>query len=79
MTDEELLARINVILKPLGCIATEMGPDSVGVQGDKRFYGPCVFVTIPPEVKPEEWGAIATRIINEVPGVSRVLKNITPC
>ena len=75
-TDAELLAKVNVLLEPLGCKATDLGPDSVGVQGDARFYGPCVFVDFPSEMEWEEISKISTRITNEVPGISRVMRNI---
>ncbi len=74
--DEELLAKANTVLKDTGCVATDLGPDSVGVQGDARFVGPCVYVDFPPDMDWDQIGKISTRIVNEVPGISRVMKNI---
>lgn len=79
MTDEEeLLARVNAFVQKFGCVATDLGPDSVGVQGDARVTGPVVFVTFRKELSHERISAIATEVINKVPGITRVLQNITP-
>ena len=74
--DEELLSKVNALLEPLECKATDLGPNSVGVQGDARFYGPCVFVNFPSEMDWEKIAEISTRIVNEVPGISRVMRNL---
>ena len=78
MTDEELLSRVNEVIKPFGCIATDLGPDGVGVQGDARVYGPSVFVSFPPHTNNEDISRISNKITNEVPGITRVLMNIVP-
>ena len=76
--EEALLARVNEIIAPFGCIATEVGPWAVGQQGDNRVYGPSVYVTYPPGTTTEEAGAIATELINKTPGldITRVLMEI---
>lgn len=76
MNERELLAKVQSVVQPFGCIATELGPNSVGVMGDARFYGPSVYITFPPNISMEEVSRISTRITNEIPGISRVLMNI---
>ena len=41
-----LLEKVNEVIRPYGCVATEIGPDSVGVQGDARITGPTVYVKV---------------------------------
>lgn len=74
--ESDLLEKINAVLQEHGVHATDLGPDSVAVMGDARFYGPCVFVSFPTEFSMEQIGRISTRLINEVPGVSRVLMEV---
>ncbi|MBY0473418.1 hypothetical protein K2Q00_04050 [Patescibacteria group bacterium] len=76
--DQELLQKVNEIVSSYGCVATDLGPDSVGVQGDARVVGPCVFVRFPPEMSHEQIGLISTKITNQVKGITRVLMDITP-
>lgn len=76
MNGDELLAKINKVIQPFGCVATELGPYAVAVMGDDRFYGPSVFVTFSIAMNMEEVGKISTKITNEVHGISRVLMNI---
>lgn len=79
-TDEELLAKINDVLKDTRYVATHIGPPSVGVQGDARVYGPSVAVDFGFNDGPPDWkrvGEYATEIVNQVPGITRVLMNIT--
>lgn len=78
MTDEELLAKVNVVVLPFGCTATDIGPDAVAVKGDARATGPSVLVTFPDGMSMEHIGRISTKITNEVREVSRVLMNIRP-
>lgn len=76
--DVAILKKINALLAPHHCTATDLGPKSVGVQGDARFYGSCVFITTPPDMTLKECGEIATEIINQTHEISRVLMDITP-
>jgi GMP synthase PP-ATPase subunit len=78
MDSNELLAKVNAAIKPFGCIATELGPDSVGVQGDGRVYCPTVFVKFPLGISIEQVALISNKVTNEVPGISRVLMEIIP-
>lgn len=77
-SEEALLAKINAILAPLGCSAAELGPNSVGVQGDGRVYWPCVYVAVPETMTLEEIADISNKITNEVPGTSKVLTYLIP-
>jgi GMP synthase PP-ATPase subunit len=75
--EQALLDEVNMVLVSFpGCTATEIGPRSVGVQGDARVYLPTVYVTFNPRLSPEEIREISTTIINKVAGISRVLMNI---
>ena len=76
-TDEELLAQVNAVLKETGCVATDLGPNSVGVQGDGRVYDPVVFVTFAEGMNWVRIGEISNMITNQVPGITRVLMNVT--
>lgn len=81
MTDDErstILPLATTLLSEVGGEAVCLGPDSVGVQGDARFIGPCMIIRLPPNLPHEEIGRISTKIINEIKGVSRVLLDITP-
>jgi GMP synthase PP-ATPase subunit len=76
--DAALLAQVSEVLKNTGCTMIELQAPSVGVQGDARVYGPTVVVDFGDETRWEHIGSLATKIINQVPGVTRVLMNITP-
>jgi GMP synthase PP-ATPase subunit len=73
---ENILEEVRAIIKPYGCEATGLGPDSVGVQGDGRIVGPVVYVTFPPKMSMDEVSRISTDIINRVKGLTRVMMNI---
>lgn len=78
-TKDALLAQVNEVLKGTGYVATDIGPSSVGVQGDARVYNPSVIIDFGLENKPK-WDDVskaATEVINQVPGVTRVLMDIT--
>lgn len=75
-TDRELLEQVNRLLRPYGCRATEMGPQSVGVQGDSRVHLPSIYVRFRDGMTMEEIAQVSTRITNEVKGISRVLMEI---
>ena len=51
---------------------------SVGVQGDGRVYGPVAIIAARGHASIQQAGALATLIINETPGITRVLLDITP-
>lgn len=78
-TKEALLAQVNDVLKGTGYVATDVGPSSVGVQGDARVYSPSIVVDFGFENKPnwDDVSKAATDVINRVPGVARVLMDIT--
>ena len=76
-SDSVLLAQVHEIVSEYGGTATDLGPDSVGVQGDARFYGPCVYISLPSGMSHDRIAYISNRITNEVRGISRVLLNIT--
>mgnify|MGYP003395353037 CR=1 FL=1 len=78
IANEKLLAEVNAVIEPLSCKATDIGPESVGVQGDARVYKPVVFVTFPIEMTMDEIGKISTMVTNQISGVSRVLMNVMP-
>ena len=71
-----LLAKVNELISPYGCKVTELGPASVGVQGDARVYGPSVYVLFPINTSHEEISRISTEITNKVSGITRVLMEI---
>ena len=75
-SDEELLAKVNMVLAGTGCIATDLGSNSVGVQGDARVYGPSVFVTFAEGMDMAKIGEISNMITNQVRGITRVLMNV---
>lgn len=78
MLDEsELLQKVNTVIAPFGCVATELGPDSVGVQGDNRAYLPSVYVRFREGMTMEEIAEVSNAITNYVPGISRVLMEIS--
>ena len=72
-----LLAQVNTLLAPYGCKATELGPDSVGVQGDARAHGPSVFVQFPLGTSQEKIAEISNLITNRAKGITRVLMEIS--
>ena len=78
LDEKELLDRVNHLIEPHKCRAIEIGPDSVGVKGDARAYGPSVFVRFPPYMSPEQVKVISTEITNKIPEISRVLQEILP-
>lgn len=54
----------------------ELSSDAVGVLGDARFFGPSVILKLKDcnwQEHPEEAGRIATNLVNQTPGVTRVL------
>jgi len=75
---EDLLDKVNEVLKQYGCVATGVAPHSVGQQGDNKVYGPGVYVQYPAGTTAEQAGAIATKLINATPGLklTRVLMEI---
>lgn len=52
---------------------------SIGVMGDARTYDPSVFLEPGPNYRysAEELGRISTDLVNKVPGIGRVLLDIT--
>ena len=79
-TKEALLAQVNDVLQGSGYVATHIGPSTVGVQGDARVYSPSVLLDIGFNDAPPNWehvGKYATEIINRVPGITRILVDIT--
>jgi GMP synthase PP-ATPase subunit len=74
--DTTLLAKVNEVVKPFGCETTELGPDSVGVQGDYRVHCPSVYVRFPKGITMAEAAVISNKVTNEVPGISRVMMEI---
>jgi hypothetical protein len=71
-----LLAKVNETIANSGCVATSLGTNTVGVQGDARVYLPSVYITCPANMSSEDTGIIAAKIINEIPGISKVLVEI---
>lgn len=53
------------------------GPDAVNVQGDGRVVAPVVLVTPPDGSTSERAGEVCTSLINEVPGITRMLIDIS--
>lgn len=51
------------------------GPESwsVGVQGDGRIYGPVIILTVHRDAPTERIYELGTKLINQVPGITRVL------
>ncbi|MEX0916908.1 MAG: hypothetical protein WDZ90_00045 [Candidatus Paceibacterota bacterium] len=76
MDEVGLLARVNELIEDRGCIATELGPDSVGVQGDARVLGPSVYVRFPQGASDELIREVSADITNRVPRITRVLMEI---
>lgn len=76
MSDEDILVRVNAVIARYGCVATDLGPDTVGVKGDNRFCGPAVFVRFPRDMPQNEIATISTTITNSVPEIGRVLMEI---
>lgn len=74
--EEEVLARINELIESRGCRAIALGPDAVGVQGDARVSGPCVFVRFPDDAPTDLVHEVSTEITNKIPEVTRVLREI---
>lgn len=71
-----LIEKIDALIVPLRCHVTGSIPFSVGNHGDKRVYQPGVLVRFPKDMSTKERGEIATRIINEVKGVTRVMSEL---
>ena len=79
-TKEALLSLVNEVLEGTSYVATDIGPSSVGVQGDARVYGPTVLLDIGFNEAPPNWehvGKYATEIVNRIPGITRVLVDVT--
>lgn len=49
---------------------------SVGVVGDARVYGPVAIMKAKGRISIKKAGELSTRIINETPGISRVMIEI---
>ena len=76
-TDSERIIReVNQVLKESRSRVVELSAPAVAVLGDARFYGPTIIVRFNPRLTMEEIGKLATRIINEVKGLSRVLAEV---
>ena len=72
----EFRERLHAAVRKYGAELTGVGHNSVGVQGDARVVGPVAIVSFPPELTIEEASRIATKLINEVTGLTRVLMEI---
>ena len=77
MNEEEILEKVRAVVEPFDCVVTGLGPDSVGVKGDARFYGPSVYVKFPKDMDWEKISEVSTSITNNVPEISRVLMDVT--
>lgn len=76
-TDSERIIReATEVLKESRSTVVELSAPAVAVLGDARFYGPTIIVRFNPRLTMEEIGALATRIVNEVKGLSRVLAEV---
>lgn len=73
---EDLVAQVEAMLAYTGAEVIGLGPDSVAVMGDSRFYGPSIVIKFPPGTTNEKIAEISTKITNEVKGISRVLIEI---
>jgi GMP synthase PP-ATPase subunit len=51
---------------------------SVGVVGDGRVYGPVAIMKARGRISIKRAGELSTQIINETPGITRVMIDITP-
>lgn len=72
----DLVAEVEDALAFTGCTVVGLGPHSVAVMGDARFYGPCVIVRFAPWHTTVEVTHLSTKITNEVRGISRVLREV---
>ena len=77
INQDKLLSKVNLVVQRHGCRATEIGPDTVGIKGDARVYGPCVFVKFGSHLTPEQVKEVSTEITNKVHEIVRVLQEIT--
>lgn len=77
-SEDNLLEEVRQIVEPYDCVVNGLGPDSVGVMGDRRVVGPSVCVYFPPDMEPERIQEISTEITNRVRGITRVLQDIFP-
>ena len=60
-----------------GVTLTAIGYASVGVQGDAGVVGPTAIIDFPSGTSIEEAGRIVTQLINEVPGLTRGMTEIS--
>lgn len=77
MSDDDLLQQVNNVIGKHGCVATDIGPDAVGVMGDARYVGAAVFVNFPGDMEHATISQISNEITNKVRGIARVLMEIS--
>ncbi len=66
------------VLRGSGYVFDSFNGRSVGVVGDARVYGPVAVMRATGAVSIERAGQLSTQIINETPGITRVMIDITP-
>ncbi|OGC80715.1 hypothetical protein A2943_02395 [Candidatus Adlerbacteria bacterium RIFCSPLOWO2_01_FULL_51_16] len=75
---EDLLTSVKRAVAGMECEVLCLGPDSVAVMGDARFYGPSVIIKFHSGITAVREAEIATKITNDVEGISRVLAQVLP-
>jgi len=75
---QDIVEQVEDMLICTGCTVVGIGPHSVAVMGDARFYGPSIIIKFPYGTSVEEMGKISTKITNEIKGISRVLAEVSP-
>ena len=66
------------VLRGSGYAFDSFNGRSVGVVGDDRVYGPVAIMKATRKLSIKKAGELSTRIINETPGITRVMIDITP-
>ncbi len=66
------------VLRGSGYAFDSFNGRSVGVVGDGRVYGPVAIMKPRGRISIKRAGELSTQIINETPGITRVMIDITP-
>ena len=66
------------VIRGSGYVFDSFNGRSVGVVGDGRVYGPVAIMKAKGSISIKKAGELSTRIINETPGITRVMIDITP-
>ncbi len=66
------------VLRGSGYAFDSFNGRSVGVVGDGRVYGPVAIMKTRGRISIKRAGELSTQIINETPGITRVMIDITP-